>query len=87
MAFLFLLKNTVRVLLLAIEILMLCRAVASWFLTDDDSSVIRFLIGTTEIFITPVRVIFDRFGWFEGFPFDMPFLFSFMAIILIRVFL
>lgn len=87
MAFLFLLKNTVGVLLFAIEILMLCRAVVSWLPVDDDHPIVRFLIGTTEIFITPFRVIFDKFGWFEGFPLDMPFFFTFMIIILIRIFI
>ncbi len=82
-----LVKNTVRVLLLVVEILMFCRAIVSWLPVNEDSALVRFLVGTTEIFITPVRVLFDKFGWFEGFPLDMPFFFTFMVIILIRIFL
>ena len=83
----YIIKNTVLVLIWATQILMLIRAVLSWIPADIDNAFIRFVYGYTEIVITPVRALFDKLHLFEGFPLDMAFLVTFIFIAVIQVFL
>ena len=76
----YILASTVRAILVVLQLLMLGRAVISWLPIEEDSPVENFLIGVTEPFITPVRALCERFGWFEGLPIDMPFFLTFILL-------
>ena len=78
---------TLSLVLSALQLLMLIRAVTSWFPVDEDSAFMRFIYFATEPIITPVRVILDRFGLFEGFPLDMSFFITFMLLSILSMFL
>jgi len=78
---------TLSLLLSAIQLLMLIRAILSWFPMEEDSNLIRFIYMATEPVILPVRSLLDRFGLFEGMPIDMSFFITFMLISIIRMLL
>ncbi|MBQ3708098.1 MAG: YggT family protein [Clostridia bacterium] len=77
---LYVLSATLRILLYALELLMLARAILSWLPLDEDSPVENFLYAVTEPVIAPVRALCDRFGWFESLPVDMSFFITFILI-------
>ena len=74
------LGNTVSVLLSAIELCMLIRALLSWFPVRDDNKILVFVHMVTEPLITPIRALFDRTGWFHNFPIDMSFFAAFLLL-------
>ena len=84
---LYIIKNTVLLLISVTEILMLVRAVFSWIPADIDNSFTRFLYGYTEVVTAPVRALFDRLHLFEGSPIDVSFFATFMLLVLLRLFL
>ena len=83
----YILLMTVSVLLGALELLMLVRAVLSWFPIDEDSGIHRFLYAVTEPVIFPIRVLLARLGLFQDLPLDIAFFLSFCVISIIRLFL
>ena len=70
---LYVLSATVRCILGGLELCMFMRAVLSWIPLNENNVFENFLYAVTEPFIYPVRCLFDKFGWFEGFPLDMSF--------------
>jgi YggT family protein len=68
------------VLLSAVELCMLVRAVLSWFPVRDDNPILRFVEMVTEPLIAPIRALFDRMGWFRNFPLDMSFFVAFLLL-------
>ncbi|MBQ7475478.1 MAG: YggT family protein [Clostridia bacterium] len=87
MTVLYIIKNTILLLIQATEILMFVRAILSWFPGDIDNAFTRFLYGYTEIVIAPMRALLDRFHLFESFPLDMAFFITFLLLVILRVFL
>jgi len=77
--FLVILRNTVRVFLAAVELAMFARAILSWFFTEE-SRLGDFLYAVTEPVILPVRLIFEKFGWFQNLPIDVSFFVTFLLI-------
>lgn len=80
---LFVLRCTVGLALEVLQFMMLARAIFSWFPNLSDSSLGDFLFTVTEWFITPVRALFDKFGWGNGMMFDMPFFVTFILLSII----
>lgn len=78
----YVLVQIVHVLLQILNVAMLVRAVLSWFPLGDDNFIDALVYGITEPFIMPLRALFDKFGWFEGSPIDVPFFFAYMLIML-----
>ena len=76
----YVLTTTVRVLLIALQLLMLGRAILSWLPLEEENPVENFLFTLTEPVIAPVRALIDRFGWFEGLPIDMSFFITFILL-------
>lgn len=74
------LGNTVSVLLSAVELCMLVRAVLSWFPIGEDNPLLRFVCMITEPLIAPIRALFDRLGWFRNFPIDVSFFVAFLLL-------
>ena len=76
----YVLTTTVRLLLIALQLLMLGRAILSWLPLEEENPVENFLFSLTEPVIAPVRALIDRFGWFEGLPIDMSFFITFILL-------
>ncbi len=78
----------VAIFLDAISLAMLVRVILSWFQMGEGQSVFgNFLYVVTEPFILPIRVLFDRLGWFRNIPLDIPFFVTMILLSLIRVML
>ena len=82
---LYILGSTLSLLLSILELLMLGRAILSWFPIDEDNALVQFLYGITEPVIYPVRVLLERFDLFQGLPIDMAFFFTFILINILSI--
>ena len=82
--FLIILRNTVRVLLAGIELAMLGRAIFSWFFVEG-TRIEAFLYALTEPIIMPIRLFFEKLGWFQNIPIDISFFATFLLISLLGV--
>ena len=74
-------------LLSAVELAMLARAVLSLFMPDGEGPLLDFIFLLTEPLVLPFRKLFERFGWFEGAPFDMAYLFAVITLGAVTTFL
>ena len=80
--------TTLNVCIDVITFLMLIRAVLSWFPAFGESSaVVRFIVGVTEFFISPVRVVMNRFNFVRNFPLDLSFTVTFFLFMILSGFL
>ena len=87
MAYVLHIVSTVVVLLLsAVQLCMLLRAILSWFMMESNR-LTDFLYGVTEPFIYPVRLLFDRMGWFRNLPIDLSFMVTYLLLSLLMFFL
>ncbi len=80
-----LIKNVVIVFLTVLQLAMLVRAIMSWFPTDGKFN--NFIYSVTEPFIYPVRMLFEKKGWFKGLPIDISFLVTYLLISVILILL
>lgn len=87
MVFFYIIVLTIKILLWVLQILMFCRAILSWLPIDENSTISRFLYTSTEFAIAPVRYVFDKYHIMEGFPIDMPFLCTFILLMILRIFI
>lgn len=78
--------QVVVLLLSALQLAMLLRAILSWFPMDSNKFV-DFLYGVTEPFIYPFRAVFQRLNWFQEMPIDMAFMAANLVIILLLLIL
>ena len=83
----YLVTVTLSFLLSTLQFLMLARAIMSWFPISEDNIILNFLYAITEPVIMPVRMLLEKFGWFEGLPIDMSFFFTFILLSMLRTFL
>ena len=76
------LGRTVCVLIEAAQFIMLVHAVMSWFPpSDGKGGPIRTFIGfVTEIFVSPVRALLERFEWARRSPIDISFFVTFLLL-------
>ena len=79
-------RTVVVLLLLVLQTAMIVRAVLSWF-PIEQNKLIDFLYAITEPFIAPIRALFDKMGWFRGFPIDMSFMAAYLLITLLLLIL
>lgn len=78
----------VTIFLDIILLAMLARAIMSWFMAGDgESPLLNFLYVITEPLIVPVRMLCQRFGWFQGTPIDISFFITTMILSLISTIL
>ena len=73
--------ETVRVLLFALQLAMMARAILSWF--PIDNKLTNFLDVVTEPIIYPVRKLFEKMNWFQGLPLDMSFMAAYLILAII----
>ena len=79
-------KNIIILFLTAVQFAMLLRAILSWFPIDSNKFT-DFLAVVTEPFIQPIRVLFDKMGWFRNLPIDISFFASYMILSIILMIL
>lgn len=82
---LYILQSTLSLLLSILELLMLGRAILSWFPLEDDHPLVQFFYGITEPVIYPVRVLLERYDVFQGLPIDMAFFITFILINILAI--
>ena len=71
--------DVVVLLLSAVQLAMLLRAILSWFPMDSNKFV-DFLYGITEPFILPIRALFEKMNWFQNLPIDIAFLVTYLLL-------
>ena len=64
---------------------MCIRAVLGWFFVDNSGKLMHFLYVITEPAIMPLRKLFHKLNWFQGMPFDMAYMFTYIALLLIQL--
>ncbi len=79
--------NTAIALISVLELAMMVRAILSWFDPTGEGSVSAFLYAVTEPIIFPIRRLCEKMHWFEGLPLDIPFLLTYLVLIVLQVFL
>lgn len=84
---LYILMKTVSLLLSAMQLLMMLRAVISWLPVDEDSNVVNFLYAMTEPLIVPIRSLLSRFEALDDLPIDISFFIAFMLLSIVRILL
>ncbi len=77
----------VHVLLFGLALAMMLRAILSWFSVGEEGFFVSLLYSVTEPVIVPMRALFYKMGWFQDFPLDMPFFFTFLLISVLSMFL
>ena len=82
-------SRTVILLIDTVQLLMLIRAILSWFPpADGRGGVIRnFVYTVSEFFVAPVRAFLDRFDWVRRTPIDISFLVTFLLLSFLQTFL
>jgi uncharacterized protein YggT (Ycf19 family) len=78
--------DVVVLLLSAVQLAMLVRAILSWF-PIDSNKFIDFLYGITEPFIVPIRLLFERMNWFQNVPLDVAFMVSYLLLSILSMLL
>ena len=73
------LANVVILLLSAVQLAMLIRAILSWFPMDSNRFT-DFLYGITEPFIYPIRMLFEKMNWFQNLPIDIAFMVTYLLL-------
>ena len=85
--FIYFIVNLVRILLFIVQAAMLFRAILSWFFMEDDNRVMSILYAVTEPFISPVRALFEKMGWFRNLPVDISFFVTYILLSIIGMML
>ncbi|MBQ4140385.1 MAG: YggT family protein [Clostridia bacterium] len=85
--FLVLTVNFVDLILGAVLVAMLVRAVLSIFMMGEESRFAMLLYYFTEPFILPVRKLLERFGLFQGTPLDVSFFITTLLLGMLQVLL
>lgn len=70
-------------LLYAMQFLMFGRALMSWFFSEEDNKIARFLFMTTEPLVYPIRQILSKIEFFNTVPIDMSFLFAMIILMIL----
>ena len=79
--FLTLLIGTASALVTVIELCFLVRAVLSWLPIAEDNVILVFTHMVTEPIVAPIRMLFEKLGWFQNMPIDISFLVAYFVLI------
>ena len=74
--------NLVSLIISLLQLLILGRAITSWFPFEDDNPLINFLFFLTEPILAPIRAILEHIPALRDMPLDMS---SLIAMILLTV--
>ncbi len=81
------LQYLLSVLFYVLDLALLLRALLSWFDPMREWKISGFLMLLTEPIILPFRALCAKMHWFENTPLDMPFMMTWLALMLIQFFL
>lgn len=85
---LYVVYTTISFCIDALCIMMIVRAVLSWFPgVGRNSRVMAFIYSVTEIFIAPVRNFMNRFDFIRRFPLDLSLLVTMILLEILQGFL
>ena len=70
-----------------IDVALLIRVLLSWFDPMREWRISEIIFVITEPIILPVRRLCERMNWFQGVPMDIPFLITWLLLMLIQMFL
>lgn len=77
-------RNIALSLISALEILMLARAVMSWFPQAQGNRFHQAVTAFTEPVIMPFRSLVNRIPALRGFPLDISFMLAYLVLIMIE---
>lgn len=83
----YLIRQTAYVLISALEICLFGRAILSWFDQTGEGKLSIILYTVTEPLILPIRRLCEKMHWFEGLPLDMPFMITWLLLMVIQAFM
>jgi len=66
---------------------MLLRVLLSFFAPESESAFVMLIYTITEIVVYPVRMLFQKLGWFQNVPIDMAFLCASLLLLVIQMLL
>jgi len=79
-----LIAQTVLTIIVALQLLMMARAIMSWVVPDEDNKIYSFVIAVTEPVIAPVRMLIERFELFRSVPIDVSFIITYIILLIIQ---
>ncbi len=82
---LFFFKQLLIVLLGALDLAMLVRAILSWIDPMREGRLAVMMFSITEPLILPFRKLCAKYHWFEGSPMDFPFLMTLVALMILQL--
>ena len=77
-------QSTIIILIDVLLFAMFARAILSWFDPMQEWRLSGFLAMITEPVILPIRILCDKMHWFEGMPVDIPFILSWLVLMLVQ---
>ena len=80
----YIVQATIVILIDVLLTAMFVRAILSWFDPMQEWRVSGFLVMITEPVILPIRMLCDKMHWFEGFPMDVPFMLSWLILMIVQ---
>ena len=81
------LRQFILIFLEILGIAFFVRAILSWFDPMGEWQISGFLYMLTEPITVPVRLLFERMGWFQGVPMDIAFTATWLLLILLQTLL
>jgi YggT family protein len=84
---LYLIRTTAITLISVIELAMFARVILSLFDQTGESRISVFLYAVTEPVVLPVRNLCERMHWFEGVPLDIPFMLTWLVLMVAQMLL
>lgn len=73
--------------IIALQFLMMARALSSWLPMREDSALNNFLYAVTEPVVIPVRMLLERFEAVRNMPIDISFFVAMLMLMLIQMLL
>lgn len=83
----YVITGVVNCFIVALQFLMIARALVSWLPMGEDSPIGRFLYTITEPVVMPVRMVLERFESVKNMPIDISFFVAMMLLIVIQMML
>lgn len=80
-------KQLIISVIYVLDIALFVRALLSWFDPMQEGKLSSFLYMLTEPLILPFRKLCAKMHWFEGVPLDIPFMMTWLALMLVQILL
>ena len=77
-------SNVAYLLIGAMQLLMMIRAILSWLPMLEENALTMFIYQVTEVVIYPVRCVLERFEFIASMPLDLSFFVTFILLSLIQ---